>query len=68
LEMKGIDTATLNDVFRENETDMQEWIETKIKKDIEQYKSRWVEWFDIIQKLLRKWYKLADIKNVIENK
>jgi SOS response regulatory protein OraA/RecX len=24
LEMKGIDTATLNDVFRENETDMQE--------------------------------------------
>jgi hypothetical protein len=47
---------------------MQEGIDTRIKKDIEQYKSKWVEWFDIIQKLLRKWYKLSDIKKVIENK
>jgi len=47
---------------------MQEGIETKIKKDIDQYKSKWVEWFDIIQKLMRKWYKLDDIKKVIQNK
>lgn len=68
LEMKWIDRGILDDVFRENEADMQEGIETKIKKDIEQYKKKWVEWFDIIQKLMRKWYKLADIKKVIENK
>ena len=65
LEMKWIDRNILDEVFRENESDMQEGIETKIKKDIEQYKWKWVEWFDIIQKLLRKWYKLADIKKVI---
>lgn len=65
LEMKGVDVATLNDVFNENQVEMQEGIDTKIRKDIEQYKSKWVEWFDIIQKLLRKWYKLGDIKKVI---
>jgi hypothetical protein len=27
-----------------------------------------VDGFDIIQKLMRKWYKLADIKKVIENR
>jgi len=40
LEMKGIDKATLNDVFNENQVEMQEGIEAKIKKDIEQYKSK----------------------------
>jgi hypothetical protein len=47
---------------------MQEGVEAKIKRDIQQYKKRWIEGFDIIQKLLRKWYKLDDIKRVIENK
>ena len=68
LEMKGIDKATLNDVFNENQADMQEGIEKKIKKDIEQYKSKDVNGFDIIQKLMRRGYKLADIKKVIENR
>lgn len=68
LEMKGIDRRILDEVFRDNEADMQEGIESKIKKDIEQYKKKWVEWFDIIQKLMRKWYKLADIKKVIEKR
>jgi regulatory protein len=40
LEMKGIDVATLNDVFNENQVEMQEGIDAKIKKDIEQYKSK----------------------------
>jgi hypothetical protein len=47
---------------------MQEGIESKIRKDIAIHKKKWVEWFEIIQKLLRKWYKLSDIKNVINNK
>jgi SOS response regulatory protein OraA/RecX len=40
LEMKGVDVATLNDVFNENQVEMQEGIDTRIKKDIEQYKSK----------------------------
>lgn len=68
LELKWIDRDTLDKVFHDNEEDMQEGIETKIKKDIEQYKKKWVDGFDIIQKLMRKWYKLDDIQNVIRGK
>jgi hypothetical protein len=37
-----------------------------IKKEIETYKKKWVDWFDIIQKLMRRWYQLVDIKAVIK--
>jgi len=40
LEMKGIDKAILNDVFNENQVEMQEGIEQRIKKEIEQYKKK----------------------------
>jgi SOS response regulatory protein OraA/RecX len=58
----------LDEVFKAYEGDMQEGIEGRIKKEIEWYKKRWVDGFDIIQKLMRKGYKLDDIKRVIENK
>jgi len=38
----------------------------KIRKDIATYKRRDVNGFDIIQKLMRKGYKLDDIKSVIK--
>jgi hypothetical protein len=47
---------------------MEEGILERIKKEIAAYKKKDVEWFEIIQKLLRKWYKLDDIKRVILNK
>ncbi len=68
LEMRGIDRNILDEVFRDNQDEMQEWIESRIKKDIAQYKKKDVDGFDIIQKLMRKWYKLDDIKRVIQNK
>ncbi|MFA7718052.1 MAG: regulatory protein RecX [Candidatus Absconditabacterales bacterium] len=68
LEQKGIDRSILDEVFKAYEGDMQEGIEGRIKKEIEGYKKRGVDGFDIIQKLMRKGYKLDDIKRVIENK
>jgi len=68
LEMKWVDRKILDEVFARYENDMQDWILTRIKKEIEQYKKKDVEWFDIIQKLIRKGYKLDDIKAVIQNK
>ncbi len=65
LEMKWVDKKIIHEVFDDNGSDMQEGIEQRIKKEIEQYKKKWIDGFDIIQKLLRKWYKLHDIKHVI---
>lgn len=65
LHQKWIDKSLITAFIEEHEAEIQEWIYNKIHKIIAQYKSRWVEWFDIIQKIMAKWYKLDDIKAVI---
>lgn len=68
LHQKGVPPEIVKGLLHQYETDMQEGIHDRIKKDIRAYKRKEIDGFDIIQKLLRKWYKLADIKKVIENK
>lgn len=68
LEMKWVARPTIKAALDKYTEDMAEGIHDKIKKDIQAYKRKWIEWFDIIQKLIRKWYKLDDIKDVITNK
>ena len=68
LEMRGIDKAIITKVVHEAWDDIEDWILQGIDKEIKQYKKKWVDGFDIIQKLMRKWYRLWDIKRVIKGK
>lgn len=68
LQQKWVPQEIVRDLLKKYENEMGEGIHDKIKKDIAAYKKKEVDGFDIIQKLMRKWYKLADIKKVIENK
>lgn len=67
LETRGISKDLIKRIAHKNEEDINEWIHKKIKKDIENYKKKWEEGFNIIQKLMRKGYKLDDIKHVVNN-
>lgn len=64
---KWVEKHLVEEVLKEYTQDISKGISEKIRKEIESYKKRGVEWFDIIQKLMRKWYKLDDIKEVINN-
>ena len=68
LEMRGIDKAIISKVIHEAWDDIENWTLQWIQKEINQYKKKWVDGFDIIQKLIRKWYRLWDIKRVIKGK
>ncbi|MFA6256433.1 MAG: regulatory protein RecX [Candidatus Absconditabacterales bacterium] len=68
LQQKGVPQEIVREVLRKYELEMSEGIHDKIKKEIAAYKRKEVDGFDIIQKLMRKGYKLQDIKKVIENK
>lgn len=68
LHQKWVPEDIIKEATKEYKEDMQEWILKKIKKDIQAYKRRDIDGFDIIQKLMRKWYKLDDIKKVIEKR
>ena len=65
LYQKWVDKTLVNDTLKEYADDIAIGIATKIRKQIDSYKNKWVDWFDIIQKLMRKWYLLDDIKSVI---
>ena len=67
LEVRGVPKEIVQKVIQENQEDINVWIHARIKKDIESYKRKGEEGFNIIQKLLRKWYKIDDIKHVIKS-
>ncbi len=66
LFQKGVDKHLVNEILKEYEEDVSKWVHQKIRKEIDSYKKKWVDGFDIIQKLMRKWYRLDDIKDVIQ--
>jgi len=66
LIQRGIDKWLLAKKVSENQEELTNWMRKAIKKEIEIYKRKWVDWFDSIQKLMRRWYQLADIKAVIK--
>ena len=64
--MKGIDPKIVAELSNQFAEDIQEGIENRIQKEINQYKKKGVDGFEIIQKLMRKGYRLADIKKVVK--
>lgn len=68
LYQKWVPQEIVRDILKKYENEMGEGIHDKIRKEIAAYKKKEVDGFDIIQKLMRKGYKLDDIKKVIEKK
>ena len=66
LIQRWIDKWLLAEKISENQEDLTEWMRKAIRKELDVYKKKWVDWFDSIQKLMRRWYQLADIKAVIK--
>ncbi len=67
LYQKGVDKSLVDQFIQEHKEEIEEGIHNKIRKFITQYKNKWVDGFDVIQKIMNKWYKLDDIKAVINN-
>ncbi|GHV27106.1 hypothetical protein FACS1894176_08660 [Bacteroidia bacterium] len=68
LQQRGIDNGILDQLIEENKADISEGISKGIRKELDDYKKKGVDGFDSIQKLMRKGYRLQDIKDVINGK
>ena len=68
LEMRGIEKDIISSIVHNAWEEIENWILQWIEKEINQYKKKGVDWFDIIPKLMRKWYRLWDIKKVIKSR
>ena len=68
LQQRGIPDDLLDRYVEENEESLQIGIEKGIEREIDTYKKKGIDGFDIIQKILRKGYRLQDIKTVIRRR
>lgn len=67
LIQRWINKSLLSKRISEQQEELTEWMRKAIRKELDAYKKKWVDGFDSIQKLMRRWYQLADIKAVIKN-
>lgn len=67
LIQRWIDKWLLANKISQQQEELVDWMRKAIRKEIDAYKRKWVDGFDIIQKLMRRWYQLADIKAVIKS-
>jgi regulatory protein len=66
LQQRGIDKRLIDELIEGMKDDMGEGIAKEIRKQLDTYKAKGVDGFDSIQKLMRKGYRLQDIKAVIQ--
>lgn len=66
LIQRWIDKWLLAKKILEQQDELTQWMRKAIRKELDVYKRKWVDGFDSIQKLMRRWYQLADIKAVIK--
>ena len=68
LLQKGVEKDLINEAMRKFQDEMQDWVNTRILKEIEKLKKKWLEWVDIIMKIAQKGYHISDIKKAIKSR
>ncbi|MDR3168590.1 MAG: recombination regulator RecX [Candidatus Peribacteria bacterium] len=66
LQQRGVDKKLIDDLIEKLKEDIGEGIANTIRKELDTYKKKGVDGFDSIQKLMRKGYRLQDIKAVLQ--
>ncbi len=64
---KWVDKEIIQEVIEKKIDDINKGIWKKIKKEIEQYKAKGLDWLEILEKLTRKGYTYNQIKKVIDS-
>lgn len=67
LLFKWVDKDLVKKLLSENEKESTQGINERIKKEIDKLKKQGIEGIDIIHKLLRRGYKLDEIKNCLKH-
>jgi SOS response regulatory protein OraA/RecX len=68
LIQKGVAKTTVDKIFRQLESEIDEWIIERIQKEIEKLKKKGLDGFDIVTKIAQKWYRVWDIKRALKTR
>ena len=64
---KWVEKEIINEVIEKKIDEINKWIGKKIKKEIQQYKEKWLDGLQILEKLTRKWYTYNQIIKVVDS-
>lgn len=67
LLQKWVDKTIVYELMEQYQDDIQSGINQRLSKEITQYKQKWYQGVQIVQKLMRKWYSYRDIKHYIQD-
>jgi SOS response regulatory protein OraA/RecX len=63
---KWVDKSIINQVMESKEEEMDAGVHNRIRKEIEKYKNKGLEWYEIMVKISAKWYRISDIRKAIK--
>ena len=67
LYSKGVPSEIIDKLVSEMEEDLQNWQIQKVTKEIDKLKQKWLDWFEIVKRLMGRGYKYDVLKKAIDN-
>ncbi len=67
LYSKGVPSEIIDKLVSQMEEDLQNWQIQKVTKEIDKLKQKWLDWFEIVKRLMGRGYKYDVLKKAIDN-
>lgn len=67
LYSKGVSSEIIDKLVSQMEEDLQNWQIQKVTKEIDKLKQKWLDWFEIVKRLMGRGYKYDVLKKAIDN-
>jgi regulatory protein len=65
---KGVDKTIINKAVQSAERWIQEGTQNRILKEVEKYKKRWLDGYEIMVKISQRGYRISDIKKALASR
>lgn len=64
---KWVDKAIIDEIMGSKEDEMDAWVLNRIRKEIEKYKNKGLDWYEIMVKISQKGYRISEIRKALKN-
>ncbi len=63
---KWVSKIIIDQILKEQEEEIQQWVFERIRKEVEKYKKKWLDGYEVVVKIAQKGYRISDIKKAIQ--
>ncbi len=63
---KWVSKIIIDQILKEQEEEIQQWVFERIRKEVEKYKKKWLDGYEVVVKIAQKGYRISDIKKALQ--